>query len=104
MNIKFLIPGKCREEYINKGVEEYLKRLSKYAKVSVNYLAEEPLPKNPTSLQIDKALKLEAERALKIIKSDEIVFLIDIHNFDSIFELHFLALNFVDKFAYIKDY
>lgn len=79
MNIRFLIPGKCREKYINDGIEEYLKRLSKYAKISLIYLTEESLTDKPNQKQIENALKCEAARALKNIKDDEVVFLVDIH-------------------------
>ncbi|MCR4698391.1 MAG: 23S rRNA (pseudouridine(1915)-N(3))-methyltransferase RlmH [Bacilli bacterium] len=79
MNIRFLIPGKCREKYINDGVNEYLKRISKYAKVSLTYLSEESLPDNASDNQIKKALSIEAERALKQIKDDEVLFLVDVH-------------------------
>lgn len=84
MNIRFLIPGRCREKFISDGVEEYLKRLSKYAKVSLAYLSEESISSPQTSL-IQKALQAEAKRALKLIKDDDVLFLCDIHGkrFDS---------------------
>ena len=79
MNIRFLIPGKCRETYIKDGIDEYIKRISRFGKVSLTYLTEESLPSNPSQAQIDKALDIEADRALKQIKEDEILFLVDIH-------------------------
>lgn len=79
MNIRFLIPGKCREKYINDGVNEYLKRTSKYAKVSLSYLTEESLSDNASEAQIKKALAIEAQRALKQIKEEEVLFLVDVH-------------------------
>ena len=79
MNIRFLIPGKCREKYIIDGQNEYLKRLSKYGKISLVSLEEESLPSSPSDAQIKKALSIEADRALKQIKDDECLFLVDIH-------------------------
>ncbi len=79
MNIRFLIPGKCREKYIQDGVSEYLKRLSRFAKVSLSYLPEESLSEDPSSADIQKALETEARRALKAIRQDEYLFLVDIH-------------------------
>jgi 23S rRNA (pseudouridine1915-N3)-methyltransferase len=79
MNIRFLIPGKCREPYIQQGVDEFLKRISRYGKVSLTYLPEESLPENPTDNQKHRALESEAKRALRLIKEDEILFLVDIH-------------------------
>ena len=68
MNIRFLIPGKCREKFIIDGQNEYLKRLSKYGKISLVSLEEESLPSSPSDAQIKKALSIEADRALKQIK------------------------------------
>ena len=79
MNIRFLIPGKCREKYITDGQNEYLKRLSKYGKISLVSLEEESLPSSPSDAQIKKALSIAADRALKHIKDDECLFLVDIH-------------------------
>ncbi len=78
MNIRFLIPGKCREKYILDGVSEYMKRLSKYAKVSLTYLPEESVS-SPKESEIKKALETEAKRELKLIKDDEVLFLLDVH-------------------------
>lgn len=78
MIFKFLIPGKCREDYLNDGTKEYLKRLSKYAKVSLISLPEEPLRANSSSAERKEALKREAERALKQIKEGDEVFLFDV--------------------------
>ena len=78
MNIRFLIPGKCREKYIKDGYDEYLKRLSRFAKVSLEYLPEEIISNNSES-EISKALKKEAANALKRIKDDEVLFIVDIH-------------------------
>ncbi len=79
MNIRFIVPGKCREKYIKDGQDEYLKRLTKYAKISFVSVTEENLPSSPSDKEIEKALSLEADRILKIIKPDECLFLVDIY-------------------------
>lgn len=78
MTFTFLIPGKCRETYLKEGYNEYIKRLSKYMKVNLIFLPEEPIPIVTDSF-IQKALKIESQRALKMIKSDDVLFLVDIH-------------------------
>lgn len=84
MTIRFLIFGKAREDYLKSGFQEYTKRLSKYAKVSLVSLNEEPI-RNPTPGNIQKALDVEADRVLNQIRNDDFVFLSDIHGkrFDS---------------------
>lgn len=79
MNIRFLIPGKIRDKNLMAEVDEYVKRLSKYAKVNLAFLSEELLSDHPSEAEIKKALCREAERALKQIKEDEYLILIDVH-------------------------
>lgn len=78
MTFRFLIPGKCREKYLRDGFDEYIKRLGKYGKVTLTYLPEENISV-VNEVNISKALKVEAERALRQIKPDDILFLVDIH-------------------------
>lgn len=79
MTIRFLLPGKTRELFLQEGYEEYLRRLSRFAKVSLVSLPEESLPASPSQAEIQKALDSEAERALRQIKEDDHLFLVDIH-------------------------
>lgn len=79
MNFRFLLPGKIREDYIEEGSEEYLKRLSRFGKVSLTMLKEEPLPPSPSQKEIAAALKKEAERNLRLIRDEEKVILFDVH-------------------------
>lgn len=78
MTIRFLIFGKAREEYLKSGYSEYLKRLSKYGKVSIEYLTEENI-KTVNDSNIQKALDIEANRALNQIKDSDYLCLCDIH-------------------------
>jgi 23S rRNA (pseudouridine1915-N3)-methyltransferase len=79
MTLKFLIPGKAREKYLTEGYEEYLKRLSRFAKTSLVWLPEVSLPETPSSGEIAKALAEEAANALRQIKASDCLFLVDIH-------------------------
>ncbi len=79
MNIRFLIPGKAREPFLLSGYQEYLKRLSRFGKIEIISLPEEPRGKKPSEKEISSGLKKEAERRLKQIKADDFVFLVDIH-------------------------
>ena len=79
MNFRFLLPGKIRENYIEEGSKEYMKRLSRFGKVSLTMLKEEPLPPSPSQKEIAAALKKEAERNLRLIRDDEKVILFDVH-------------------------
>ena len=46
MNISILSVGKLKEKYLKAGIEEYLKRLSGYAKVEVIEVPDEKAPED----------------------------------------------------------
>ena len=79
MVIKFIIPGKAKEEYLLLGYEEYLKRLSKFAKTSLLTIKEEKLSDKPSENEIKNALDKEADKMLSLLKEEDIVFLLDVH-------------------------
>ena len=66
MNIKIIAVGKLKEEY-RAAEAEFVKRLSKFAKVSVVQLKDESL------LPGKEALKIEGKRVLDSIKDREYV-------------------------------
>lgn len=77
MNINFIIPGKKRKTYIEEGISEYEKRLSKYCKVKVTYINEEKITSS-SEAEIKKALDKEADNVLKQVGNNYLV-LVDIH-------------------------
>lgn len=79
MNLRFFLFGKAREKFYLLGYDEYLKRLSRFAKTSIVTFEEETLPSKPSEKEIKAALDKEADRVLRQIKEDEILFLVDIH-------------------------
>jgi len=79
MTIRFMLPGKCRESFLVSGYNEYLKRISKFAKVSLVNLTEEPLNSKPSPIEIQKALDKEALRALNQVKNSDVLILLDVH-------------------------
>ena len=84
--IRFYIFGKVKETYLLNAYDEYLKRLSKFAKTEIIYLKEESLDKDASKTEIEKALLIEANDYLSRKKADSSLILIDLHGkeFDSI--------------------
>ena len=56
-----LCVGKLKEKFYADAAAEYVKRLSRYCKLTLLELPEERLPENPSQAQIDGALEREAE-------------------------------------------
>lgn len=67
MNIKIITVGKLKEKYLKDAVNEYLKRLSAYAKVEIIELAEERISDNPSEAEEYQVRQKEGERILKAI-------------------------------------
>lgn len=68
--IKVICVGKIKEKYFVSAINEYLKRLSKYTKINIVEIADEP--------SVEKALKIEGKKILSKIKDDEYVIGLDI--------------------------
>ena len=54
MNISIITIGKLKEKYLKQGIEEYLKRLSSYAKVEIIELADEKAPENLSESEMEQ--------------------------------------------------
>ena len=64
MHIKIIVLGKLKESYWQAACDEYLKRLTPYAKIEIIELKEEPFREKDTRAETQKK---EAERVLPYI-------------------------------------
>ena len=70
MKITILAVGKVKESYFRDGIAEYLKRLSKYAKMEVIEVNDEKTPDNASEKEELLIKQNEGERLLKSMKED----------------------------------
>lgn len=74
MNINIVCVGKMKEKFMTQAVDEYVKRLSRFAKIKITELADEPAPEKMSEAEEMNVLKREGERILdKISPSDYVV-------------------------------
>ena len=73
MNISIITIGKLKEKYLKQGIQEYLKRLSSYAKVEIIELADEKAPENLSESEMKQVKQKEGERILAKISDDTYV-------------------------------
>ena len=66
MNINIITIGKLKENYLKLMQDEYLKRISKFAKINIYELKEEEL-KDESEVNIEKAKNIEGDRILEQI-------------------------------------
>lgn len=72
MQIRILAVGKVKENYLQRGIDEYLKRLRPYTRIEVEEVPDEPLASD-----LKRAPEREGERLLKRIKSEEYLIVLD---------------------------
>jgi 23S rRNA (pseudouridine1915-N3)-methyltransferase len=70
VNISIVTIGKLKEKYLKQGIDEYLKRLSIYAKVEIIELPDEKAPENLSETEMEQVKEKEGERILSKISDD----------------------------------
>ncbi|GIW48600.1 MAG: ribosomal RNA large subunit methyltransferase H [Caloramator sp.] len=78
MNITIVSVGKLKEKYLKEGINEYLKRLSKYAKVDIIEVPDEKAPENLSNKEEEMVKEKEGQGILKYIKDNMYVVVLDI--------------------------
>ncbi|RFU67287.1 23S rRNA (pseudouridine(1915)-N(3))-methyltransferase RlmH [Peribacillus saganii] len=70
MNITIVTVGKLKEKYLKQGIDEYLKRLSGYARVEIIEVADEKAPDTLGEVEMLQIKDKEGERILSKISPD----------------------------------
>ncbi|HZG59106.1 MAG TPA: 23S rRNA (pseudouridine(1915)-N(3))-methyltransferase RlmH [Anoxybacillus sp.] len=73
MNISIICVGKLKEKYLKQGIDEYVKRLSAYAKVEIIEVPDEKAPENLSDQEMEQVKQKEGERILAKISDDTYV-------------------------------
>lgn len=85
MNINIVCVGKIKEKYLNMGISEFTKRLSKYCKLNIIEVADEKTPDGASDAVVDAIKLKEGQRIMSKIRDNSfcIVLSIDGERFDS---------------------
>ncbi|HHY81592.1 MAG TPA: 23S rRNA (pseudouridine(1915)-N(3))-methyltransferase RlmH [Clostridiales bacterium] len=62
MNIRIICVGKIKEKYLTQGISEYIKRLSRYAKVEIIEVEDEKAPETLSPSEEDIVKQKEGAR------------------------------------------
>ena len=73
INITVIAVGKLKEKFFTQAIEEYSKRLSRYCKLEIIELKDEPTPDNPTEREKELVLEKEGQKILEKIPSSAYV-------------------------------
>nr|WP_249310631.1 23S rRNA (pseudouridine(1915)-N(3))-methyltransferase RlmH [Bacillus sp. FJAT-49736] len=73
VNISIIAVGKLKEKYLKQGIDEYLKRLTAYAKVEIIEVPDEKAPEVLSEIEMEQVKQKEGERILSKITQDTYV-------------------------------
>ena len=73
MNISIITIGKLKEKYLKAGIDEYLKRLTSYAKIEVIEMPDEKAPEELSPAEMEQVKHKEGEKLLSKIYQDTYV-------------------------------
>lgn len=73
MEIRILTVGKIKEKYLNAGIAEYSKRLSRYCKLSFIQVPDEKTPDKASDALNLQIKDMEGDRLLKHIREQDYV-------------------------------
>lgn len=78
MKIKVITVGKVKEKFFRDAIDEYSKRLSKFANLEVIEVNDEMTPDGASSAMVAKILSKEAERILSKVSDNDFVITLEI--------------------------
>lgn len=79
MKITLITVGRLKEKYWTQAVDEYKKRISKYAKIELIEVADEKEPNNAGEKDIELIKNKEADGILSKVKDNQHVVTLEIH-------------------------
>ncbi len=78
MRITVIAVGKVKEKFYREAIAEYEKRLGRYCKLEIIQVEDEQTPDKAGAAQEDIIKKKEADRILKYVKENAVVFTLEI--------------------------
>jgi len=73
MDINIIAVGKLKEKYLQDGIDEYIKRLSKFAKVNIIEIQDEKAKENLSFKEMEKIKQIEGNKILSHIKPKDYI-------------------------------
>lgn len=77
MKINLIAVGKIKAKFLKLGLDEFLKRLSRYAKINIIEVGDEKIPVNPSEMELENMKDREAKKILKRIPENSYLIALD---------------------------
>lgn len=78
MKVTIVAAGKIKEKYLTAGIEEFVKRMTPYAKVKIVEIDEERMPERPSEAEKQQVLDKEGQRLLKQVPGSGYLIVLDV--------------------------
>ncbi len=73
MNINIIAVGKIKEKYLKDAIYEYSKRLSRFCKLTITEVKDEPMSDNPNEAEKAQILQKEGDKIISAIKKTDVL-------------------------------
>lgn len=77
MKINLIAVGKIKAKFLKLGLDEFQKRLSRYAKINIIEVGDEKIPVNPSEIELENMKDREAKKILKRIPENSYQIVLD---------------------------
>ena len=78
IHITIISVGKIKEKYLKDAIAEYSKRLSKYCKLNIIEIADEPIPNNINDKVSENLKSIEGNKILNSLNTNSYVISLDL--------------------------
>lgn len=78
MKLRIIAVGKLKEKFYSDAVDEFRKRLSRYAEIEIVEITDEKAPERLSAAELDRIVIAEGKRILDRISDSETVILTDL--------------------------
>ena len=78
MKIRIIAVGKIKDQYLELGINDYIRKISRYASVEIVEVKDQPIYNEKSLEEINNAKKKEGEAILKYIKDSDYIINLDL--------------------------
>ena len=79
MRIRIIAVGKIKDKYLELGISDYVKKISRFAEVEIVEIKDQPIHNENSLVEIELAKKKEGEAILKVIKDGDYIINLDLN-------------------------
>ena len=79
MKIRIIAVGKIKDKYLELGIADYIKKISRFADIEILEVKDQPIHNENSLVEIELAKKKEGEAILKNIKDGDYIINLDLN-------------------------